>query len=82
MPVARLRAPTHYLIVDLDDPGEAEYWQLVLDAPRVRIEAAIAAVGRDANEVRRHIESEQTQALTVAGGADGVASPSSPFQIR
>ena len=59
MPAAHLRAPTHYLIVDLDDPGEAEYWQLVLDAPRDRIEAAIAAVGRDANEVRRQLGSEE-----------------------
>lgn len=58
MPAARLRAPNHYLIVDLDDAGEAEYWQLVLDAPRARIEAAVAAVGRDANEVRRHLETD------------------------
>ena len=59
MPVVRLRAPTHYLIVDLDDPAEAEYWQLVLDAPMARIEAAIAVVGRDAGEVRRHLERER-----------------------
>ena len=51
-----LRAPAHYLRVDLDDPGEAEYWQIVLDADRARLEAAVAAVGRDANEVRRHLQ--------------------------
>lgn len=51
-----LRAPAHYLRVDLDDPGEAEYLQVVLDADRARLEAAVAAVGRDANEVRRHLQ--------------------------
>ena len=48
----RMKAPAHYLRVDLDDPAEAEYWVVVLDAPRVRLEAAVAAVGRDALEVR------------------------------
>jgi hypothetical protein len=48
----KMKAPAHYLRVDLDDPGEAEYWQVVLDAPRPQLEAAIVAVGRDAHDVR------------------------------
>jgi hypothetical protein len=52
----QMKAPAHYLRVDLDDPGEAEYWQVVLDAPRARLEAAMAAVGRDALEVRAWLQ--------------------------
>ena len=48
----RMKAPAHYLRVDLDDPAEAEYWQVVLDVPRDRIEEAVRAVGRDALEVQ------------------------------
>jgi len=47
-----MRAPAHYLRVDLEDPAEAEYWLVVLDCDRARAEAAIAAVGRDARDVR------------------------------
>jgi len=54
---ACMRAPAHYLRVDLQDPAEAEYWLVVLDCDRQRAEAAIAAVGRDAIEVRRWLES-------------------------
>ena len=48
----KMKAPAHYLRVELDDPGEAEYWQVVLDASKRQLEAAIAAVGRDALDVR------------------------------
>lgn len=48
----KMKAPAHYLRVDLDDPGEAEYWQVVLDASKRQLETAIAAVGRDALDVR------------------------------
>ena len=48
-----MRAPVHYLRVDLDDPAEAEYWLVVLDCDRARVEAALAAVGCDALEVQR-----------------------------
>jgi hypothetical protein len=47
-----MRAPAHYLRVNLDDPAEAEYWLVVLDCDRERAESAIAAVGRDALEVQ------------------------------
>jgi hypothetical protein len=47
-----MKAPVHYLRVDLDDPGEAEYWLVVLDAPRARLEEAVRSVGRDALEVQ------------------------------
>ena len=56
----KMKAPAHYLRVDLDDPGEAEYWQVVLDAPRPKLEAAIAAVGRDALDVRGWLEGRPT----------------------
>lgn len=47
-----MRAPAHYLRVDLSDPAEAEYWLVVLDASRRQVEAAIAVVGSDALEVK------------------------------
>jgi uncharacterized protein (DUF736 family) len=47
-----MRAPANYLRVSLDDPAEAEYWSVVLDAPRARIAAALAAIGSDAGDVR------------------------------
>ena len=53
----QLRAPTHYLRVDLNDPAEAEYWLLVLDATRSQIETAVAAVGRDARDVHDYLRS-------------------------
>jgi hypothetical protein len=53
----QLRAPTHYLRVDLNDPAEAEYWLLILDATRPQIETAIASVGRDARDVHAHLQS-------------------------
>jgi hypothetical protein len=53
-----MRAPVHYLRVDLDDPAEAEYWLVVLDCERARLEAAICAVGRDALEVRAWLQGQ------------------------
>jgi hypothetical protein len=53
-----MRAPVHYLRVDLDDPAEAEYWLVVLDCERARLEAAISAVGRDALEVRAWLQGQ------------------------
>ena len=52
-PTVRMRAPAHYLRVCLDDPAEAEYWLVVMDCDRARLEAALAAVGRDALDVQR-----------------------------
>jgi hypothetical protein len=52
-----MKAPAHYLRVNLDDPGEAEYWQVVLDAPRARLEQAVATVGRDARDVDAYLRS-------------------------
>ena len=52
----RMKAPAHYLRVDLEDAGEAEYWLVVLDATRAQVEAAVRAVGRDALEVRAWLE--------------------------
>jgi hypothetical protein len=49
----QMRAPVHYLRVNLEDPAEAEYWLVVFDCERARLEAALAAVGPDAIEVRR-----------------------------
>ena len=54
-----MRAPAHYRRVDLSDPGEAEYWYVVLDATRMQLEAAIAQVGRDAEDVRAWLRSSQ-----------------------
>ena len=51
-----MRAPAHYLRVDLRDPPEAEYWLTVLDCERGQLQAALDAVGSDALEVRRWLE--------------------------
>jgi hypothetical protein len=47
-----MRAPANYLRVNLDDPAEAEYWSVVLDAPAARIAEALRAVGSHAADVR------------------------------
>ena len=49
----RMRAPAHYLRVDLGDPAEAEYWTVVLDCDRATLEYALSTVGCDAQDVRR-----------------------------
>jgi hypothetical protein len=54
-----MRAPVHYLRVDLRDPAEAEYWLVVFDCERTRLEAAIMAVGSDALEVRRWLAQDR-----------------------
>jgi hypothetical protein len=48
----RMRAPAHYLRVDLSDPAEVEYWMVVLDASRAELERAVACAGRDLWDVR------------------------------
>ena len=50
-----MRAPAHYLRVNLDDPAEAEYWLVVLDCERATLERAVASVGADALDVQRWI---------------------------
>jgi hypothetical protein len=52
-----MRAPTNYLRVDLADDAEVEYWVLVLDVPRARLEAAVRRVGCDAEAVRDFLQS-------------------------
>lgn len=47
----QMRAPAHYLRVDLEDAAEAEYWMVVFDATRERLESVVARVGRDALDV-------------------------------
>jgi hypothetical protein len=54
-----MRAPAHYLRVDLRDPAEAEYWLVVFDCPRARLEAALEAVGSDALDVQRWLARAQ-----------------------
>ena len=51
-----MRAPTHYLRVDLSDPAEAEYWLVVLDTTRRTLEQALAAVGPDLWDVRAFLQ--------------------------
>ena len=50
-----MRAPRHYLRIDLRDPAEAEYWLLVLDVSRPLLEHALAVAGRDAHEVSAYL---------------------------
>ena len=51
-----MRAPTHYLRVDLDDAAEAEYWLVEFDTTRNLLERAVAAVGCDACDVRAELD--------------------------
>ena len=51
-----MRAPAHYLRVDLSDPAEAEYWLVVLDTTRRTLEQALAAVGHDLWDVRAFLQ--------------------------
>jgi hypothetical protein len=57
-----MRAPTNYLRVDLQDPAEAEYWLIVLDATRRQVEEALAAVGRDARDVAAYLREQRSRA--------------------
>ena len=52
----RMRAPTHYLRVDLRDDAEAEYWLVVLDATRRQLEEAVAVVGTFEPAVRDYLQ--------------------------
>jgi hypothetical protein len=54
-----MRAPAHYLRVNLDDPAEAEYWLIVLDCERGQLEAALAMVGSDALDVQRWLHAQR-----------------------
>jgi len=53
-----MRAPAHYLRVDLEDPAEAEYWLVVLDCERPLLERALATVGADAQDVQRWLRAQ------------------------
>lgn len=48
----QMRAPAHYLRVDLADPAEREYWLVVLDASPDALQRAVDAVGPQLWEVR------------------------------
>jgi hypothetical protein len=54
-----MRAPAHYLRVNLDDPAEAEYGLIVLDCERGQLEAALAMVGSDALDVQRWLHAQR-----------------------
>lgn len=54
-----LRAPADYRFVDLGDPAEAEYWLLVLDTSRRRLEQALACVGNHVVAVRAHLDRQR-----------------------
>lgn len=51
-----MRAPKNYLRVDLSDAAEAEYWLVVMDTSRARLELALATVGADAIDVRHFLQ--------------------------
>lgn len=62
----QMRAPAHYLRVDLEDPAEREYWLVVLDASPEALQRAVAAVGANLWDVRDWLQ----------GQARGTARPS------
>lgn len=72
-----MRAPKNYLRVDLSDPAEAEYWLVVMDTTRARLELALAAVGADAIDVRNHLQPTQ---FRISGPA--CASPRGQHAVR
>jgi hypothetical protein len=57
-----LRAPADYRFVDLDDPAEAEYWLLVLDASRRELEDAVARVGHHVLAVQGYLRGRRSEA--------------------
>ena len=73
----QMRAPAHYLRVNLEDPAEAEYWQVVFDCERARLEAALAAVGPDALDVQRWLNAANATAATTPSTAMRPQSPPS-----
>jgi hypothetical protein len=66
---SRMRAPTHYLRVDLHDPAEVEYWLLVLDATRTQVEAAVTAVGKDARDVGDYLQALRSRSASAGEAA-------------
>jgi hypothetical protein len=64
-----MRAPSNYLRVDLRDPAEAEYWLIVLDAPRPQVEEAVASVGRDARDVSDYLRTLRSRPQSVGDSA-------------
>jgi len=67
----RMRAPAHYLRVDLSDPAEVEYWLVVLDVSRAELERAVACAGPALWEVRNWLRADARGARRneAAGGA-------------
>jgi hypothetical protein len=73
----QMRAPVHYLRVNLEDPAEAEYWQVVFDCERARLEAALAAVGPDALDVQRWLNAATATSAATPSTAMRPQSPPS-----
>ena len=69
----RMRAPAHYLRVDLSDPAEAEYWMVVLDVTRSELERAVDCAGADLWNVRAWL---RMQPRDPAGNLDASAAQS------
>ena len=67
----QLRAPADYRFVDLDDPAEAEYWLLVLDAPRRLLEDALDQVGNHVVAVQAYLRDVQSRDGRQHGSARG-----------
>jgi hypothetical protein len=66
----RMRAPAHYLRVDLSDPAEVEYWMVVLDVSRAELERAVACAGRDLWEVRAWLAAQSPGPRRTQADAD------------
>jgi hypothetical protein len=64
----QMRAPAHYLRVDLSDPAEREYWLVVLDASPEAVQRAVDAVGPDAWDVRQWLR-DRRRRLNDGGAA-------------
>jgi hypothetical protein len=64
----RMRAPAHYLRVDLSDPAEVEYWLVVLDVGRAELERAVACAGPALWEVRNWLHGDAADGRRVEPG--------------
>jgi hypothetical protein len=53
-----MRAPAHYLRVDLADPAEREYWLVVLDASPDALQRAVDSVGANLWDVRDWLQGQ------------------------
>lgn len=57
----QMRAPAHYMRVDLGDPAELEYWLVVLDVGAADLRRAVDAAGPELWNVRAWLSASRVR---------------------